>query len=243
MFTLPKDKLQWGHRFSSVEMNSCRIRVASSIQLQWGHRFSSVEISFCGFSPQIMSGFNGATDFHRWKSWLAKLTERESVLASMGPPIFIGGNLDLNGIARSPPMLQWGHRFSSVEIVNGNYGSMYGHSLQWGHRFSSVEMQAVSAWMDCPRNASMGPPIFIGGNQLGRLPGVRGDARFNGATDFHRWKSPDRSSAPFTTTSFNGATDFHRWKCSSTAASKTALVALQWGHRFSSVEIPNPIDR
>jgi len=62
-------------------------------------------------------------------------------VASMGPPIFIGGNL-LSGLDDdgSPLSLQWGHRFSSVEINAAETLSAVTLELQWGHRFSSVEM-------------------------------------------------------------------------------------------------------
>ena len=53
---------------------------------------------FIGGSPYtvyfvylVSSGFNGATDFHRWKSIAAPTDVQKCLHASMGPPIFIGG--------------------------------------------------------------------------------------------------------------------------------------------------------
>jgi len=87
-----------------------------------------------------------------------------------------------------------------------------GTGLQWGHRFSSVE--SFSGDKEHPQRAE----------------------RFNGATDFHRWKgAPPRCAETTGDHGFNGATDFHRWKDAYlTGADLTD--ALQWGHRFSSVE-------
>ena len=110
-------------------------------------------------------------------------------LASMGPPIFIGGNAGGLGVDGLPAerfngatdfhrwksigtttwctrgrALQWGHRFSSVEIARPQLRPVHYHQLQWGHRFSSVEMLLYRRLEDGSSRASMGPPIFIGGN-------------------------------------------------------------------------------
>ena len=61
--------------------------------------------------------------------------------ASMGPPIFIGGNAgNTSDSRRFRSSLQWGHRFSSVEIIRRRVHITADAMLQWGHRFSSVEM-------------------------------------------------------------------------------------------------------
>ncbi len=133
--------------------------------------------------------FNGATDFHRWKylgdfrrqfmrKWLqwghrfssvemGKVEVAHASLgeASMGPPIFIGGNT-ISRKSRSllSVPLQWGHRFSSVEITLTLGSGANVISLQWGHRFSSVEIITSEDVLIDRVDASMGPPIFIGGN-------------------------------------------------------------------------------
>ena len=61
----------------------------------------------------------------------------------MGPPIFIGGNSNLWALYQ-----------------------MFDHLLQWGHRFSSVEIPKQAQYLKDLLIASMGPPIFIGGNKL-----------------------------------------------------------------------------
>jgi len=38
----------------------------------------------------------------------------------MGPPIFIGGNSGIETIQIMPTLLQWGHRFSSVEMATAS---------------------------------------------------------------------------------------------------------------------------
>ncbi len=60
--------------------------------LQWGHRFTSVETKEKEKDHETSSGgFNGATDLHRWKQYV-DLIQLKYKQASMGPPIYIGGN-------------------------------------------------------------------------------------------------------------------------------------------------------
>ncbi len=132
--------------------------------------------------------------------------------ASMGPPIFIGGNTASVAIFARLPRLQWGRRFSSAEIIKPNGGPLQRLTLQWGRRFSSAEilrdravyLHHARASMGPPifiggnrcmfcrvvfvRLASMGPPIFIGGNRYRAALGMSGVRGFNGAADFHRRK-------------------------------------------------------
>ena len=88
----------------------------------------------------------------------------------------------------------------------------------------------------CYQAASMGPPIYIGGNPRRTAPRPASGTCFNGATDLYRWK-PSMSSRPKPRKpSFNGATDLYRWKPSVARAAISSVDALQWGHRFISVE-------
>ena len=155
----------------------------------------------------------------------------------MGPPIFIGGN---NLRHRRQPVLR--HASMGPPIFIG--GNERNQKL--------IVMIHV---------ASMGPPIFIGGNSANSPAASDGCLRFNGATDFHRWKwavypgsvhghhalqwghrfsSVEMSNPHLGHTQpqrFNGATDFHRWKYENPRATTRLGARLQWGHRFSSVEI------
>jgi len=134
-------QLQWGHRFTSVETLENAVRLPSqTFRLQWGHRFTSVETTWITIQKITTYGFNGATDLHRWKQCSVIISDGTVVEASMGPPIYIGGN--------------------SKKIQN-----------------------AIT-----PKAASMGPPIYIGGNIWRWHPRLARCARFNGATDLHRWK-------------------------------------------------------
>ncbi len=57
----------------------------------------------------------------------------------MGPPIYIGGNVDCLDEETFSYELQWGHRFTSVETSIRLKGVDKITKLQWGHRFTSVE--------------------------------------------------------------------------------------------------------
>jgi len=71
---------------------------------------------------------------------------------------------DGSGWLESYTALQWGHRFSSVEMQALCVRCHAAKTLQWGHRFSSVEMSGDGPCDGGDTAASMGPPIFIGGN-------------------------------------------------------------------------------
>ena len=141
----------------------------------------------CAAAPR--SGFNGATDFHRWKCYGVVTTRPYYGPASMGPPIFIGGN-SIDAMASrawirasmGPPIFIGGNN-ACTAVWNGLSAGFNGatdfhrwklssarlkqagtHKLQWGHRFSSVEMVRHAKQRCEPLVASMGPPIFIGGN-------------------------------------------------------------------------------
>ena len=109
--------------------------------------------------------------------------------------------------------------------------------LQWGHRFYSVEIQRHGDFHPILRRASMGPPILLGGNSwyspkdLAKLKASMGPPILLGGNGAYQWTK----SSDFT--SFNGATDFTRWKSGGDGMLVTMITELQWGHRFYSVEI------
>ena len=109
-------------------------------------------------------GFNGATAFRRWKHDDHPVGGRPIRVASMGPPPFGGGNLNIEDTADPIDWLQWGHRLSAVETITPV------------GRFTAT------------LTASMGPPPFGGGNWAWSAVCPSERARFNGATAFRRWK-------------------------------------------------------
>ncbi len=134
----------------------------------------------------------------------------------MGPPIYIGGNLQRSPFSTHSHWLQWGHRFISVETKADADRVAFMATLQWGHRFISVETWKPKSQLTSVQDASMGPPIYIGGNGCAATPSRHRCSRFNGATDLYRWKpSNDRPNV-------------------------VRIDLLQWGHRFISVETPRP---
>jgi len=87
----------------------------------------------------------------------------------MGPPIFIGGNVRVRNKPRHAAQSFNGatdfHRWKYERGQREPSDDMW---LQWGHRFSSVEIAVGLGIVACLQKASMGPPIFIGGNGLKR---------------------------------------------------------------------------
>jgi len=109
--------------------------------LQWGRRFSSAEIGNLPRKRKDRGSFNGAADFHRRKYAGRRQELIGAVVASMGPPIFIGGNMKAGarrGTTRKASM-------GPPIFIGGNGGQYHGVQreeamLQWGRRFSSAEM-------------------------------------------------------------------------------------------------------
>ena len=180
--------------------------------------------------------FNGATDLHRWKHNQEDNHEGFE-RASMGPPIYIGGN----GLVIPKVVFQRQASMGPPIYIGGNkrnifHVGMESARLQWGHRFTSVETSPFANHVIQLKRASMGPPIYIGGNRTKFESTFSEVLSFNGATDLHRWKLPLSSSFIIGISSFNGATDLHRWKRTMQESLSASTYTLQWGHRFTSVE-------
>ena len=207
-------ELQWGRRFSSAEGARSRAGPPGLPPwLQWGRRFSSAEGSIARrFAFAFSQSFNGAADFHRRKAgvrshaggmvfrfngaadfhrrkvpprlpapWLLLLASmgppifiggrveaapamERAFAASMGPPIFIGGRFTVIGNLANARQLQWGRRFSSAEGVVGlvvRARSVRGFNGAADFHRRKVMMSVTVSGGKYP--ASMGPPIFIGG--------------------------------------------------------------------------------
>ena len=156
----------------------------------------------------------------------------------MGPPIFIGGNVRVRNKPRHAAQSFNGatdfHRWKSPTLKPC---LRLKSRLQWGHRFSSVEIPRPRRFPRSPRPASMGPPIFIGGNLRGFRPFRRSRSASMGPPIFIGGNDSGSPRTSCITASFNGATDFHRWKSAPTMEERAMSNQLQWGHRFSSVEI------
>jgi len=123
-----------------------------------------------------------------------------------------------------------------VETPEGRGDQKEAIGLQWGHRFTSVETHSKVPATDPEKGASMGPPIYIGGNKETYLLQIRHGMSFNGATDLHRWKQ-GYSGGPVLDAS--GLQWGHRFTSVETVMSDfvpNTFTALQWGHRFTSVE-------
>jgi len=84
-------------------------------------------------------------------------------------------------------------------------------ALQWGHRFSSVESRRYLVVPCVAGDASMGPPIFIGGKAERHFQQKNMWQASMGPPIFIGGKGPGIPVIGVT-------------------------LALQWGHRFSSVE-------
>ena len=159
-------RLQWGRRFSSAEMATLWTRTAQNAELQWGRRLSSAEIRRRSVGRgRGAARFNGAADFHRRKCVACEGEIVEGGDASMGPPIFIGGNAcipcshNIGG-----PCFNGAADFHRRKCETDCAASHAADWLQWGRRFSSAEIMLRA---------------------FARLCALDG---FNGAADFHRRK-------------------------------------------------------
>ncbi len=184
------------------------------------------------------SSFNGATDLYRWKPPKYRPDRRATRRASMGPPIYIGGN---GSAMRSEKlrrlMLQWGHRFISVETVLPIADAAVPHGASMGPPIYIGGNSTLCLPNQAACDASMGPPIYIGGNreeeanEEKRLLASMGPPIYIGGNCFigrpeptgkeelqwgHRFISVETSALTMGKSSiglcFNGATDLYRWK-------------------------------
>ncbi|VTS07788.1 unnamed protein product [Tuwongella immobilis] len=186
-----KAQLQFGHRFLSVEITTCK-------SIRSNRRAASIrpQIFVCGNTgpphPPVgedHAGFNSATDFCLWKS------HRSS-------PAF-----------RSAFALQFGHRFLSVEMQPYfRTKSLDSQPLQFGHRFLSVEIGHAVELVETLHRFNSATDFCLWKYEFRRLSRT-GLSRFNSATDFCLWKcrhcGQDRRRCR---TRFNSATDFCLWK-------------------------------
>ncbi|VTS07790.1 unnamed protein product [Tuwongella immobilis] len=109
--------------------------------------------------------FNSATDFCLWKSSI-----RDGEVFAF---LFL---------------LQFGHRFLSVEMQHSWADVPGNRRLQFGHRFLSVEMLRSGRRRNSDRGASIRPQIFVCGNVSGLTRKREAEQSFNSATDFCLWK-------------------------------------------------------
>ena len=152
--------------------------------------------------------------------------------ASMGPRIFIRGNSAGATDRSGGSWLQWGRGSSSAETKPRRRQSPPARGLQWGRGSSSAETAQGRQMGAQPAPASMGPRIFIRGNNpchraTARDAGLqwgRGSSSaetwrrasliswrsgFNGAADLHPRKRIDVRQTRSPQRCFNGAADLH----------------------------------
>ncbi len=142
------------------------------------------------------------------------MTQPPKDYASMGPPIYIGGNYPGWYIWNAPV-----HRFNGATDLH-----------RWKRRGMALQEAAGKS--------------FNGATDLHRWKPAGNHSRiairrrgFNGATDLHRWKPSLSPGGIHRRYCFNGATDLHRWKPLENPHF-AGVARLQWGHRFTSVETP-----
>jgi len=140
-----------------------------------------------GRNSQDKEGFNGATDLHRWKLYPIE----NIIVLSLG----FNGATDLH---------RWKLKLSFNKVSNLVCFNGATDLHRWKRSYYEKDWQKIIA--------SMGPPIYIGGNPIRLNVDYLIDAGFNGATDLHRWKLMAPCCSTAATRSFNGATDLHRWK-------------------------------
>ena len=208
-----KEKLQWGHSFSAVEIYSRASGIscpyscfngATAFQpwkcvvigfvsdktsmLQWGHSFSAVEMGITGMAVlQHDFASMGPQLFSRGNHIVITYapTNRD---ASMGPQLFSRGNWKCWNIFDYWNWLQWGHSFSAVEICPVNNYRRCSNWLQWGHSFSAVEMRN-ERYPEVVQQLLQWGHSFSAVEIRMALDADRGSRKsFNGATAFQPWK-------------------------------------------------------
>src|SRR3990172_6644229 len=112
-------ELQWGRGCSSAETAVGKSIVEDSLLLQWGRGCSSAETRASRRIAQRWKRFNGAADVHPRKQDVYDAFCRRALVASMGPRMFIRGNLPVQPSRWAlPSALQWGRGCSSAETDN-----------------------------------------------------------------------------------------------------------------------------
>ncbi|VTS07784.1 unnamed protein product [Tuwongella immobilis] len=137
-------------------------------KLQFGHRFLSVEITYAvdkGY--KAFAGFNSATDFCLWK-WgnPAKRSLPPSDGFNSATDFCLWKSLERDTLElKATAALQFGHRFLSVEIsAICRIPRIMLSMLQFGHRFLSVEILHPMRDTIDGDWASIRPQIFVCGN-------------------------------------------------------------------------------
>src|SRR5262245_12179160 len=119
--------------------DNCRLQWATHL---W--RWRAEATRRCWRGPRKWR-FNGATALRRWRADGSSGREQLRIVASMRPPIFVGGELVPLRLDIVDTKLQWGHRSSSVESeYNVALTACHHYWLQWGHRSSSVERSSTT---------------------------------------------------------------------------------------------------
>ena len=134
--------------------------------MQWGRRCSAAEIRPAKRSfPRFPARFNGAAAVQRRKLECGVLNPIVYPRASMGPPLFSGGNY--SGPVPAPvahAMLQWGRRCSAAEILVADPPQAAAGHASMGPPLFSGGNTITLPFLCFAKKASMGPPLFSGGN-------------------------------------------------------------------------------
>src|SRR4051794_40154896 len=109
-------ELQWGRRSSSAETLPPSILTQVQAQLQWGRRSSSAETPGpAALMPRWPALLQWGRRSSSAETAAGRLRGAGRPFASMGPPIFVGGDNSLHAGGALQVVLQWGRRSSSAE--------------------------------------------------------------------------------------------------------------------------------
>src|SRR5215510_14421176 len=180
--------------------------------------------------------FNGAVDLHRRRDPDPVGDGRGRLGTSMGPSIFIDGELNgtrfgtvpgakhfngavdlhrrredrVRGGFSSATRLQWGRRSSSTESLLADDTVWCWGLLQWGRRSSSTERGHPTGLRGLRDRTSMGPSIFIDGERSVRGPAPSTRPTSMGPSIFIDGEESLRAWFRASQRYFNGAVDLHR---------------------------------
>ncbi len=228
--------LQWGRRCSAAERSALPLAGHRSSALQWGRRCSAAESGEGGIASFWPHQLQWGRRCSAAERKVLRLERWPNLSASMGPPLFCGGeNVLCEQVDNADLTLQWGRRCSAAESTRAD-ASLPRH--QGFNGAAAVlrrrEGRRAPVHRGCP--ASMGPPLFCGGESLRTWPRRPCGTRFNGAAAVLRRRGVQCPQSRVTAVASMGPPLFCGGETRPALETFCRGIVLQWGRRCSAAE-------